>query len=419
MPDQANMAVRDGDYDIVYIAGEMGGLYKYFPASGEIYLMLGIDSGAGERGRFVGYAALTKKIPVSGVLEIVFMPKGGADLVWHFVPGDDWVSKPPPMPGVAWTDLIINPLNANQWCAWERSNPPYESRRVFVTNDNGLTWTRVPMPTAAYLQVTGGHWSRHESGFLWLVGSRRNSGTFNGATIWYGNPFTGEMQENEIVAPRRTSKIYSFVVADDGVITLRSASGGNLGITDRYLHTVTPAGVKTLVNGDLDDVKNIFWLPLIGTNNILGIQLGSVVLGSNRRMWYALTPTGTLVDTGLDIASEDEANSNHEHGWIDVIEGMRWFAGRHQNGIQEITNPFASPSIITSYAEGQHVGAVRADAQTRTTLASVIVPAVSAPAGTLSVLVFKDGAWSTMGGPPTAYPNDISSVALSPIVRPE
>lgn len=415
MPDQANFAIRDGDYDIVYIAAN-GALFKYFPAAQTLRLMKSVA--VGEQGQMVGYGALTQRVPISGVLELVFMPSASGDKVWHFTPGAGWVDKPAPAPSIAWTDLIINPLNANQWCAWQNGAYDYATRRVWMTNDAGLTWTRVPMPTATTIDIIGGEWSRHASGFLWLVGNNDAVGSETvRASVWHGSPFTAPLTHEPIMPVGRTSQIRSAVVGDDGAITTRGVRGGNTGITLRQMHTVTAAGVKTLIS-EPAAVETIFWLPLIGTANIVGIRLGSKGLGANRRLWHAPTPTGTLVETALEIGSEDQTGNLLQHGWIDVTAGMRYWAGRHPNGIQEITNPFGSPSMLPSYAVGQRVGSVRADAQTRATLASVTVPSAGAAVGTLQIHVFKDAVWSTMGGPPTASPAHISTVALSPIVRP-
>jgi hypothetical protein len=70
-PDVANHAIRDGNYPIVYIAAN-GGLYKYFPDSGEIHLMKAIE--ATDQGYMVGYAGLTKLPVITGILELVVMP---------------------------------------------------------------------------------------------------------------------------------------------------------------------------------------------------------------------------------------------------------------------------------------------------------------------------------------------------------
>lgn len=421
MPDQANQAVRDGNYPIVYIAAD-GGLYKYFPDSGEIFLMKGIAEG--DQGFFVGYGALTKKPAISGILELVVMPivpqggiSGDQDWIRHFVPGDGWLKKAPPNSTRTWKDLNISPLNANNWVTYTGVRAPFSTTDLWVSNTNGVSWSRVDLaPVSADMTVYFAGWSPHAPDFLWVAGrTEAGDGT---ADAWYGNPFTGTLTRIAILPSRRRARWYGAAIMDNGDLVLRGHTGGSLGSTHtnpgRVVHPdgtmithaeIVPAGSQQVIN-------------LIATDNVLALA------GGNRTLYKAEHYNlATWTSTGLDTIAGTEGVTdpdNGARGYIEVLTGMRWFLGRAaaNEGIRELTNPFASPSILPSYGEGFPVGSVRADTQTRTTLAA-ISKRTGQGIGQALFYVFKDGAWSEMAGPEDAYPTGLSSYALEPIVRAE
>lgn len=424
MPDQANHAIRDGNYPIVYIAGELGGLYKYFPDSGEIFLMKGIDTEAGERGRMVGYGALTLKPPVSGVLELVVMPivpQGGAgadqDKIRHFIPGDGWISKTPPAPGRSWQDLNISPINANNWVAYTGARQAWADNDLWVTANNGASWTRVAMQTSgSQVTVYWAGWSPHAADFLW-VAARTETGDGT-ADVWYGNPFTETLTRVAILPSRRRARWYGVAVMDNGDLVLRGHTGGALASTHTNPgYVVHPDGTRityaTTIPSGPQQVIN-----LLGTDNILDVA------GEDRTLYKAETyETANYTSTGLNTTTEgDSANTIGQgaRGYLEVLTGMRWFTGRPpgNEGIKEITNPFGSPSILTSYGAGFPVGSVRADSQSRTALAAMS-KRLGQSTGQALFYVFSEGAWAEMAGPEDAHPSGMSEFALEPIVRPE
>lgn len=426
-PDQANHAIRDGDFPIVYIAGDHG-LYKYFPDSGEIYLMKGIDYEAGERGLMVGYAALTRKPPVGGILEIVIMPTvatgvgSDQDRVRHFVPGDGWTDKIPPEPSRRWVDIEVNPLNPDLWCAWDSTPAPHATLHAYVSNDSGMTWQRIQLPVTPIGGVEPGVsvrrcvWSPHAESFLWMCGRTNTADVVGSGDVWYGDPFAGEMNRILLMGAHRYTNWNGIAVMENGDIHARggwrSPNWFAFSVTPAGSHVSYPAYPQNIAGQSLDNMQV---LSLIGTENILGTNHGPGTVGT---LYKAVSyESGVLESTGLVLNNSPDAAGAENTGYIAVIQGMRYFASRPiaLQGIREITNPFASPSILPSYGEGYPVGALKADTQTRTAMV-----AMSKRSGGLTVLyVFADGVWSEMAPPEGATQAGMATHAISAIVRPE
>lgn len=419
-PDQANHAIRDGDFPLVYIAGEHG-LYKYFADSGVVALMKSIDYEAGERGLMVGYAALSKKPAIAGILELVVMPTTtGYDKIAHFVPGDGWIAKTPPAPNRPWTDINISKLDANKWVAYTNQLRPWGSQDIFVSNTNGVSWTRLLLNEHRdNVELAFAGWSPHADNFLWVAGRASSNSSVDGyADVWYGDPFAGELARIQIIAPTRHSRFYGVAIMENGDILLRGRTGGSISST-YPVYTVTPAGVVSSLGGaNISMQTGHQVIGLIGTDNILG------VFGKVHELYKAVDYHAVnLDDTGLalDATSDFNVPASGSRGYLEVLQGMRYFVGRPNvptTGIREITNPFASPSVLPSYGAGYPVGSVRADMQSRTALAAMSKRAGQGLGGSL-FYVFSEGAWAEMAGPDDALPADLSDTALEPIVRPE
>lgn len=421
-PDQANHAVRDGDYPIVYIAGDLGGLYKYFPDSGEIYLMQPIDSDAGERGLMVGYAALTRVPPVAGILELVVMPTAASSLdkVAHFVPGDGWILKNPPATHRPWSDVTISSRQPDNWVAYTKETRSWGSQDLFASGTNGNSWVRVDLEeSGSNVIVYFAQWSPHADNFLWVAGRTAGGGVEGSADVWYGNPFSGELNRiNVISPPRRHTGFYGIAVMENGTLLLRGRTGGSLDQT-WPVYNVAPDGTVTSLGGvSVNQQAGHQVIGLIGTNNTLALY------GADHSLFKAthynerdMVDTGTNVHTPADSFNVPAEGSR---GYIDVIQGMRYFVARPNTataGIFELTNPFGSPSLLPSYGQGYPVGSVRADQQSRTALAAMS-KRTGQGVGQALFYVFTEGAWSEMNGPAEASPADLSAFALEPIVRP-
>jgi hypothetical protein len=421
-PDVANHAIRDGNYPIVYIAAN-GGLYKYFPDSGEIHLMKAIE--ATDQGYMVGYAGLTKLPVITGILELVVMPilpTGGItsdqDWIRHFVPGDGWLKKTPPAAGQIWKDINISKLNPNNWLAYvgHPQYKPWGEQNIFVSNTNGASWTRVEMEEAddASKQVTIYHagWSPHAADTLWIAARAEPPGAGGVADAWYGNPFTGPLTRIPLISGSN-AQWYGAAIAENGDYILRGRKTNSV-----YENYYVPPGGPGVFTGSQPPHGFQQITALIGTNNILGVA------GVDHTLYKAEHYNlGAMETTGTDLADESTfgAPQNGHRGYLEVLTGMRYFHARSHDqtaGIVEITNPFASPSVLPSYGQGFPVGSVRADMQSRTTLAAMSKRSTQTT-GQALFYIFSGGAWSEMAGPEDGNPHGMSEFALEPIVRAE
>lgn len=159
-PDTAQQCIRDGDFPLVYIAGD-GGLYKLFYQTGRIELMLPV--GVGEQGHAVGYAGLSGPPQVTGTILVPTRnttPGGlwaitaqGATLFPGGVGG---------LPvGFTWTAVAASPLNRNHLLMWGSTD--YVGSTSGVIKDHstqlsplwqslsgGTTWAPVTVPAPYY-----------------------------------------------------------------------------------------------------------------------------------------------------------------------------------------------------------------------------------------------------------------------------
>lgn len=424
--DEATHAIRDGNYPIVYVTGKYGGLYKYFPDSHEIHLMKGIVGG--EQGHMVGYAGLNYVIPVQGILEIVLLPvvpQGGTpdahDRIHHFVPGNDWAAKMPPEAKRDWTGISISPHDPNKWIIWANYARAPGDQCVYVTDNNGDTWTRVAMGGATSVGAYGEQsfprfeWSRHTPDFVWGLCSVKVGSVEYRGDVMYGNPFTELGRQQNIIPGKRNAKWFSMSIQENGDVHVRGGSRNPY--PGAWLEPGSPPAVHTFTVIPSGEPYAMEVISLIATENQIG-TVGGAGNGPNHFIYKQESyKSGAMLSTGTPNPVDGGGEAN-KFGAIAVTQGMRYWLGKHNDtrGVQELTNPFASPSILTSYGEGYAVDAVRPDMQTRTTL---IATSRRDGAGQITIYVFAAGTWSTMAGPEGFPPGAISSQAYEPIVRPE
>lgn len=145
-PDKANMAIRDGDFPLVYIAAD-GGLFKYFPASGEVAMMKKVDSAAGEQGLMVGYGALNKRGAATIELVCPGFTYSGTGGIWHHVPGVGWrwlheTNGLPPDDRYLVRNVAISPQNPNVWVAMVNGRSVGTNYQYNYDAASGQVWCR-------------------------------------------------------------------------------------------------------------------------------------------------------------------------------------------------------------------------------------------------------------------------------------
>lgn len=414
MPDTANHAVRDGDLRIVYVAGDLG-LYKLFPDTGEIALMMPVD--VGEKGYMVGYAALTRRIvPVPVNIEFVLTPikpagYGYTDARYvfrHYRPELGWRTFAPPIAGKDWGGVRAAPHAPNTWITWV-SNGTDPAAAVFRSDDQGATWAPIPlaMPsgtTSVRIQYVG--WSPHAPDFLWIACSPHTGVVSEHASINYGAPGTTLSLLTVTTHGTRHGGWLAAGVMENGTFYGRSIQGGGLVSSRVYKRVVVDTTGSYLTNVTTDTI-------VPGGSAVHNVPGSTVALlfadsafpdGSNNIWRTANYIAGDIHDTGAVVGTNQAA----------VTADARVFiGGSNDQGVRELTNPLTAPVVVSAFGDGLPTQAIASDAQTRTAVAALSLRSVDSV-----FFVYADGVWNEFGVEAADVPRSwVRSTTVEVIVR--
>jgi hypothetical protein len=373
-------AVRDGDVRVIYVVGNRGGLYKFWPDTNEIMLMKGINYPT-EAGHMVGYAGLAEYVAPAGTAEILVPTSGWSSPggVWNYLTGELLNNGLPA--GEGWIDLKANWADPNEWLllagiaqqvAGTNILTPLGNHPLWYTADAGANWQAIPLTQTTinfgtwnnYEALTSIVWSRAVAGDWFIMGSSQD----NAASYWHGNADT-------FIAgftTRPWERTYRAAPGQDNDLVV--FDGGQGGGEDRNRLGYAAGGTGFYIDTTLDADRLMFnGQPF--TKRDLSDRMAAVFVAGSLYLKADYRVTGGW---SLTAAGVSPGSSPYDRNHTVAANGKAYIGGRgagSPEGVLKISDVFsyapASEVVAdTQVSPNNHgVQAVAADEQTGTRVA--------------------------------------------------
>lgn len=375
--------------EIVYIAyfdsvaAGTGGVYKYFP-QGDTLLKYK-DGSTGQQAHMIGIASRATAT-IATILRLPSGATGAADVLFIYEAGV-WTSKALPEANqTEWRSVQANPLNPNELLLfrWGSGNA------LWYSPDFGDSWvnifTNLPsrsdqtVPVPQWSWSVGGGWAVTAHGVTSGDRTRLARGIRDSYSLvidiasgTYDRFGIGAGQSDDLAMINVDGAFY-YIDSGNTINTAGSGSSGfvnfdRVGQSGRRMVAARVVSVPTVLK--CSDYRSGAWSAISGAEGFMVAALGD---GSA------------------------------------IYVGQRNDGGR--TGVQEILNPFGSPSDSIVAGTGESIGNIRSDRQTQTIIAAGVGSFIDGWSDTLVRAI--DGTWSRVLKP--SFATDLSPW-VEPVVR--
>lgn len=397
-------AIRDPDYDLVYVSTNEA-LKKHFYTADAVFAFKSVTGG--EQGHMAGYGGLGRTVVKASILLITQGGGTGNDGVWYLpIETGVWELRSTGLPaGAYWRKIVASPFDGNQWLLWGNSadSDVYDSDSanlkmsngtsspLWYTADAGATWTAVDVPvysTYAYQHALSDvEWDTTTGGTWYLAGYGRSAEFYftGGVIIWRGTagtagtpfdvlPLSGGIQPHTYVTTFITPG-----VGNDVILSSAIAGAGSM------LAYIAGGATSATEIGNITYPHQARFERAPGTSRfIVGVTY------QNGNGFWASTDYRSTAPT---LKNSNDGESVAYLGDGNAYQGDRT-SPVGTNDLLKITDPTGTADVTQVTGAAGRVGFVRADRQTRQTLA-----VRADPANRVDVYVYDGITWAPVTGP--------------------
>jgi hypothetical protein len=395
-------------FDVIYtadfdsIGAGQGAFRKYLLLADQLLLWKQLASG--QQGHMLGLGSGARS--VAELLMLPYGRSGAKDKIWHDTQAAGWVGITPPYAGGYWYQIAANPFAPDTWLLLGNSgslgNVAFYAvsgglmktqdgthSPLWLTTNAGATWTPIDLPSpvadagaSSNTAIPRVEWSRRD-GAAWYAVLQNSTVTTH---LWRG------LLTSAAAAVTDTGTISAIAIVpglDDDVYLPPSAGASN---PDLAVY-VTVADSWVVPSGSA-----------VGTSDGTNVIYADYDLLSRR---VIMTNGNNDVWSTADYRAAQPTQIVGAVGSVALADGFAFLGSG--TGVRMLTDPFGSPSESTVAYDTSAIGVMRSDKQTHTAAAALVT-------GSLSVVVYSGGAWTTFGSPPTIVDGDVYPV-LEVIVR--